>query len=166
MEKLEADIEGKVKLLIFTLGKTQGIQHSGSVLALTRHHEALNTIVKQIDSLRLQVVEGRFKRGDSDDDITKWSAEIDNHVAQVDTKVTLLNEHLASIRLEDLKAQETEKACKAKEREDQLEFERAQLEQKLEFERKLEESRKKYVTTSSEVKASEAPRTKLPKLSY
>ena len=101
MEKLEADIEGKVKLLIFTLGKTQGIQHSGSVLALTRHHEALNTIVKQIDSLKLQVVEERFKRGDSDDDITKWSAEIDNHVAQVDTKVTLLNEHLASIKLEE-----------------------------------------------------------------
>ena len=86
-------------------------------------------------------------------------------MAQVDTKVTLLNEHLASIKLEDyLKAQETEKACKAKEREDELKFERAQLEQKLEFERKLEESRNKYAIKSREVKASEAPRTKLRKL--
>ena len=71
---------------------------------------------------------------------------------------------LAKQTQEDFEAIETEKALKAKEREDQLKFERAQFEQKLEFELKLEESKKNYGTKSSEVKASEAPRTKLPKL--
>ena len=63
--------------------------------------------------------------------------------------------------------QETEKELKAKEREDQLKFERAQLEKKLEYERKIEESKKNYVTKTSEAKASpasEGARTKLPKL--
>ena len=65
----------------------------------------------------------------------KWSEEIEHQVAQVDAKVTYFNKHLAT--QEDFEAKETEKALKAKEREDQLKFERAQFEQKLEFELKL-----------------------------
>ena len=137
MEKLKADIGGKLKLLVFTLGKTQDILESGNMLAINRHHEALSTIVKQIDILKLQVVEERFKVGDSEEDVTEWSTEIENQVAQVDIKVTPINGHLASLKSEeDFKAQETKKELKAKEREDQLKFECAQLEQKLEYERK------------------------------
>ena len=98
-----------------------------------------------------------------------WSQEIEQQVAQVDTQVTNINEHLASLKPEeDSKAQESENELKAKEREDQLRFERAQLEQKLEYERKIEETKKNYATKSSEAKASpaasEGVRFKLPKL--
>lgn len=168
MEKLKADIGGKLKLLEFALGKTQGTLESGNVLALNRHREALSTIVNQIDILKLQIIEERFKAGESEEDITKWSTEIENQVDQVDIKVTHINEHLASLKSEeDFKAQEIEKELKAKEREDQLKFERAQLEQKLEYERKIEESKMDHATKSSEAKASpasEGARTKLPKL--
>ena len=170
MEKLKTDIGGKLKLLLFTLGKTQGVLESGNVLAITGncHREALSTIVSQIDILKLQVVEERFKKDDSEEDIAQWSTEIENQVAQVDIRVAHINEHLASIRSkEDFKAQETEKELKAKECEDQLKFERAQLEQKLEYEWKIEESKMNYVTKTSEAKsspASEGVRTKLPKL--
>ena len=71
MEKLQTDIGGKVKLLMFTLAKTQEILESGNVLAINRHREALSTIVKQVDTLKLQVVEERFKEGDPDEDIAK-----------------------------------------------------------------------------------------------
>ena len=160
MEKLRTDTGGKLKLLLFTLGKTQGVLDSGNVLAINRHREALSIIVSQIDILKLQTVEERFK-----EDIVQWSTEIENQVAQVDIRVAHINEHLASIRSkEDFKAQETE--LKAKERADQLKFERAQLEQKLEYERKIEESKMNYATKTSEAKSSppsEGVRTKLPK---
>ena len=74
---------------------------------------------------------------------------------------------MASLKLEDSKAQERENELKAKEREDQRRFEKAQLEQKLEYERKIKETKKNYATKSSEAKAnpaaSEGVRTKLPK---
>ena len=115
------------------------------------------------------VVEEKFKASDSEEDIAQWSQEIEQQVAQVDTQVTNINEHLASLKLEeDSKAQESENELKAEEREDQLRFEKAQLEQKLEYERKIEETKKNYATKSSEAKASpaasEGVRTKLPKL--
>ena len=80
MKKLKADIGGKLKLLVLTSGKTHDILASGNVLAINRHREALNTIVNQVDILKLQVVEEKFKAGDSEDDITKWSTEIENQL--------------------------------------------------------------------------------------
>ena len=74
---------------------------------------------------------------------------------------------MASLKLEDSKAQERENELKAKEREDQLPFEKAQLEQKREYERKIKETKKNYATKSTKAKASpaasEGVRTKLPK---
>ncbi|CAH3046864.1 unnamed protein product, partial [Porites lobata] len=104
-----------------------------------------------------KLVEEKFKASHSKEDIALWSQEIEQQVAQVDTQVTNINEHLASLKLEeDSKAQESENELKAKEREDQLRFERAQLEQTLEYERKIEETKKNYATKSSEAKASPA----------
>ena len=151
MEKLQNDIGGKVKLLLFALAKTKEILESGNVLAIDRHREALSTIVKQEDTLKLQVVEEKFKQGEPNEDIAKRNEEIEHQVTQVDAKVTHLNRHLATIKTqEDFEAKETEKALKANEREDQLKFERAQFEQKLGFELKLEESKNNYAMKSSE----------------
>lgn len=160
MEKLQNDIGGNVEPLLFTLAKTREIPESGNVLAISR------TIVKQEDTLKLQVVEEKFKQGEPNEDIARRSEEIEHRVAQVDAKVTHLNKHLATIKTqEDFEAKETEKALKAKKREDQLKFKRTQFEQKMEFELKLEESKKNYAMKSSQFKTSEAPSTKLPKLS-
>lgn len=125
---------------------------------MNRLREALSTIGSQIDILKLQLVKERYKEGDSKEDIAKWSTEIENQVAHI-------NEHLASIKSEkDFKAQETEE-LKAKECENQLKFELAQLQQKLEYKRKIEESKKNYAMKTSEAKASpisEGACTKLP----
>ena len=59
MEKLEADIQDKLKLLKFTLGKTDEVLESNSALAINTHHDALNTLVGSIDPLKLQVLEGK-----------------------------------------------------------------------------------------------------------
>ena len=157
MEKLQADIQGKVKHLKFTLGKTDEVLEPNSALAINRHRDALNTLVGRIDQLKLQVLEELF--------FATWTAGIEIQVAKVDTKVTHLNEQLTRIKAEkDHKAKESEKILKTKEREEQLKFERAQLKQKLEFELKIEECKKNHATKASEVKTSEAQHTKLPKL--
>ena len=165
MEKLEADIQGKLKLIKFTLGKTNEVLESNSALAINRHRDALNTLVGSIDQLKLQVLEEMFKNSETEEVIATWTAGIETQVAEVDTKVTYLNEQLTRIKAEeDHKAKESEKILKTKEREEQLEFERAQLKQKLEFELKIEECKKNHATKASEVKTSEAQHTKLPKL--
>lgn len=61
MEKFKADIDGRLKRLVFTSGKTHDILVSGNVLAINRYREALSTIVNQTDILKLQVVEERLK---------------------------------------------------------------------------------------------------------
>ena len=66
MEQLQGDIEGKRKLLLFRLGKTESVLESGKALAIKRHREALSTIANQIDTLKLQVVEEKFKASDSE----------------------------------------------------------------------------------------------------
>ena len=168
MEKLKEDLKGKRNLLLFTLGKSESVLASGNVQTIKRHREALSSIADQIDALKLQVVEEMFKTSDSEETIGVWSDEIEKEIGEVDTRVTYINERLANLKLqEDTKTQESESELKAKEREEQLRFERAQLEQKLEYERKIEETKKNYATKSSETKASpasEGVRTKLPKL--
>ena len=52
----------EVKLLLFTLGKTQGVLEYGNVLAINRHREALSTIVGQIDILKLKLLKKGLKR--------------------------------------------------------------------------------------------------------
>ena len=168
MEKLKEDLKGKRNLLLFTLGKSESVLGTGNVQTIKRHREALSSIADQIDALKLQVVEEMFKSSDSEENIGDWNDEIEKQIGEVDTRVTYINERLASLKLEqDTKTQESEKEIKARDREEQLRFERAQLEQKLEFEQKIEEAKKNY-TTKSEAKASPAPnegvRTKLPKL--
>jgi len=132
MEKLQADIQGKVKLLKFTLGKTDEVVESNSALAINRHRDALNTLVGSTDQLKLQVLEEMFKNSETEEVIATWTAGIETQVAEVDTKVTHLNEQLTRIKdEEDHKAKESEKIIKTKAREEQLEFERAQFKQKL-----------------------------------
>ena len=168
MEKFKEDLKGKRNLLLFTLGKSESVLASGNVQTIKRHREALSSIADQIDALKLQVVEEMFKSSDSEETIGDWSDEIEKEIGEVDTRVTYINERLDNLKLqEDTKTQESESELKAKEREEQLRFERAQLEQKLEYERKIEETKKNYATKSSEAKASpasEGVRTKLPKL--
>ena len=164
MKNLHADVKGKVKLLDFTLGRTNEILESNSALAITRHREALTTIVGSLDQAKLKVLEEMFKRGDTQEAIDSWTAGIEGHVAEVDTKLARLSEHLANIKAdEDLHTKEKESTLKAKEREEQLAFERAQLKQKLEYELKIEEGKKNQATKASEIKTSEVQRTKLPK---
>ena len=166
MEKLKEDLKGKRNLLLFTLGKSESVLGTGNVQTIKRHREALSSIADQIDALKLQVVEEMFKSSDSEENIGDWSDEIEKQIGEVDTRVTYINERLASLKLEQVtKTQESENEIKARDREEQLRFERVQLEQKLEYEQKIKEAKRNYTTKSEASPApSEGVRTKLPRL--
>ena len=70
MEDMSKGIQGKVRLLQFTLGKSEEILNTGSALLITRHRDALNTIVQSIEQLKLQVVEEMFNNDKSEEEIS------------------------------------------------------------------------------------------------
>ena len=128
-------IQGKVKLLQFTLGKSEEILKTGSALLITRHRDSLNTIVQSIEQLKLQVVEEMFNNDNKiEEEISTWTANIEGRVSEGDTMISKLTKCANDLKVEEqLTVKEAENVVKNKEREELLKFDRAQLEQKLEF---------------------------------
>ena len=166
MEDISKGIQGKVKLLQFTLGKSQEIQNIGSALLIARHRDSLNTIVQSIEQLKLQVVEEMFNIDKAEEEISTWTATIEGRVSEGDAMITKLTKCVNDLKAEEeLRVKEAENVVKNKEHEELQKFEQAQLEQKHEFEKKIGESKKNQAPAKlAEAKGSETRHTKLPKL--
>ena len=98
------------------------------------------------------------------DELAKWSAGVEAQQATVDEEITYLSQTLVQINYKaGLEAKKCEEELAERDRDKQLQLERAQLEQKLEFEKKMEEARKGNMGQAA---ASPAPvkSAKLPKL--
>ena len=55
MDKLEKDLNGKLKLLKFTFDKTSDIVSKANIVAIERQREALVKITASIDEIKLQI---------------------------------------------------------------------------------------------------------------
>ena len=165
MKDISKGIQSKVKLLQFTLGKSQEILDTGSALLITRLRDSLNTIVQSIEQVKLRVVEEMFNNDNSEEEISTWTATIEGRVSEGDTMITKLTKCANDLKVEEeLRVKEAENVVKNKEREELLKFEPAQLEEKLEFEEKIEESMKNHAPAKlAEARSSETRHTKLPK---
>ena len=164
MEKLTSELDVQLKLLTFTQGKTKGIVDKGNREGIERHRDALRSIVKKVESVKTQIEQAKLESGVAVDELTKWSDGVEAQQETADEEITYLSETLVQINYKtSLQAKKCEKELAERDRDKQLQFERAQLEQKLEFEKKIEEARKSQV---SQVAASPAPgkSAKLPKL--
>ena len=154
----------QLKLLTFTPGKTTGIVGKANTEGIERHPDALRAIVKRIESVKTQIEQAKLESGVQVDELAKWSAGVEAQQATVDEEITYLSQTLVQINYKaSLEAKKCEEELAERDRDKQLQFERAQLEQKLEFEKKMEEARK---TNMGQVAASPAPMksAKLPKL--
>ena len=152
------------KLLTFTQGKTTGIVGKANTEGIERHPDALRAIVKRIESVKTQIEQAKLESGVQVDELAKWSAGVEAQQATVDEEITYLSQTLVQINYKaSLEAKKCEEELAERDRDKQLQFERAQLEQKLEFEKKMEEARK---SNMGQVAASPAPMksAKLPKL--
>ena len=164
MEKLTSELDVQLKLLTFTQGKTKGIVNKGNREGIERHRDALRSIVKKVESVKTQIEQAKLESGVAVDELTKWSDGVEAQQETADEEITYLSETLVQINYKtSLQAKKCEEELAERDRDKQLQFERAQLEQKLEFEKKIEEARKSQV---SQVAASPAPgkSAKLPKL--
>ena len=164
MEALTSEQDVQLKLLTFTQGKTTGIVGKANTEGIERHPVALRAIVKRIESVKTQIEQAKLESGVQVDELAKWSAGVEAQQATVDEEITYLSQTLVQINYKaSLEAKKCEEELAERDRDKQLQFERAQLEQKLEFEKKMEEARKNNM---GQVAASPAPMksAKLPKL--
>ena len=118
-----------------------------NIVAIERQREALIKITANIEEVKLQILEGKFERGNNDETITNWSKNVEEQVEKVDAEVEKLQKYL-----DEMKANEASKAKEA-ERAQQLQFEKEQ------FEHKVDEIKKDKTT-----KKPDQIQTKLPKL--
>ena len=161
MEELTSKLDVQLKLLKFTQGKTKGIVEKANSEGIERHREALQAIVKKVESIKTQIEQAKLESGIQVDELAEWSAGVETQQATADEEITYLSEKLIEINYKaSLEAKKCEEELAERDRDKQLQFERAQFEQKLEFEMKIEEARKNQVV------ASPAPgkSAKLPKL--
>ena len=142
MEELTKEAEAKLQMLRYTNGKTPGIVEKGNLGAVARHRDNQQALVKEVDALKLRVERTMFEAGKSAEDVGSWSSGIEEPIAEADEEVSRLEKWLVETNeeIEHRKQKEGEerKACA---REEELKFEREEMEMKLEFERQLEETK-------------------------
>ena len=144
MEELTKEAEAKLQMLLYTNGKTRGIVEKGNLGAVARHHDSLQALVKDIDALKLRVEQTMFETGKSAEDVGSWRSSIEEPIAKADEEVSRLGKWLVETKeeIEHLK-QKAEEERKARGHEEELKFEREQMEMQLEFECQLEETKEK-----------------------
>ena len=98
MDKLEKDLTGKLKLLKFTFEKISEIVSKANIVAIERQREALIKITANIEEVKLQILEGKFERGDSDETVTNWSKNVEKQVENVDAEVEKLQKYLGEMK--------------------------------------------------------------------
>ena len=85
MEKAIADRSSKVKTLNFRLAKTDEIIEKSDKEALNRHILSIDNIVSTVNNLKETVEEEKFAKGDSEEQMREWSAEVEKNLSfQID----------------------------------------------------------------------------------
>ena len=93
-EKLHAiGIDGKIRLLNFTLKKTDGVMTTSDEEVAVRQKRQLTKIILSLSDLK-QEIEEKFIAGDSEKIVTEWSESIEKTIALGDEKVKQLNEYI------------------------------------------------------------------------
>ena len=159
MEGKLAKLNAKLALLDLTRGKTDGIVGTGIVEKMCRQKEALQAIVGSTEELKREVEEAKLENGESLDKVKEWGQEFEERIDIVDNEIKVLETRVKSAIAEaENTERETRENLLAREREEQLKFERKQLEQKEEFSSKLKNSTQNFPSHSSKQSV------KLPKL--
>ena len=136
METLIGKLKAKLQLLELTHEKTEGIISTGITEKIRRHKEALQSIVIGAEEMKREVEKAKLEGGEALDKVKEWGKELELKIDAADTEITLLEERVKGMVADaEKKERETKETLLARQREEQLKFERQQLEQKEEFEK-------------------------------
>jgi len=168
MEKQQTELNGKIKTLSFRVKKTDEILQKDDRVALERQKTSLESMVTPVNTLKESIEEKKFAKGEKEEKVQEWAADVEGAVDEVDKCVrqlankieqidrhlrheTALFEHKQAIALEKEKMQQQQEAIECAHAEE-LEFEKKKLD--------LQQAQKKLTETmgaTSEI-------VKMPKL--
>ena len=136
MEKLIGKLKAKLQLLELTHEKTEGIIRTGITEKIRRHKEALQSIVIGAEEIKREVEQAKLEGGEALNKVKEFGKEVELKIDAADTEIALLEERVKRMVADaENEERETKETLLARQREEQLKFERQQLEQKAEFEK-------------------------------
>ena len=127
MEALSKKLDAKLQLLKLTRHKTEGVVDTANVEKIRRHKQALQAIVQGVDEVKREVEEAKLEDGESLEKVGEWGRGIEEQIDAADDEIKILD-----TRVERMIAEMKENEL-ARQREEQLKFERQQLELKVEY---------------------------------
>ena len=154
-EKQLAELEGKIKTLKFRLHKTDEVISKRDRQASERQLASINGTVTAVNELKESIEEKKFGKGESEEDVSQWSATIDEELQRADEESGKLRSQLKILDREERDKEMNEK------HEITMKFERELLEQKAEFDKHREESKK--TSEQSSVTAAKLPKLQITK---
>ena len=101
---------------------------------IRRYKEALQTIVAGVEELKRVIEQEKLEKGEAVDEVKEWGEESKGKIDIVDNDFKFLDARIKEIVARSKSEErETKEYHLAREREEQLKFQRYQLEQKAEF---------------------------------
>jgi len=145
MEKQLQELDGKLLTLKFTLKKTAEMMTSNNIEAITRHEESIMSKIKAIHALKESIIEQKFTTGESEENITEWSQQIEGNLKAADEEALSVRSLIAKIEKENralakVESDKQEMALNRAKHEEKLKQERELLEQQLEYQKAQESS--------------------------
>ena len=95
LEALEKDLETKLKLLAYKQANGKDIVTKGNLTTIGRHRDALVTLAKEADAIKVKSEEKKIAKGEQMDNVCVWSSEIDKQIEGVDAEIEYLEKCLA-----------------------------------------------------------------------
>lgn len=161
MEAKVQELDGKLRTLKFTLGKSNEVIETGNVEAINRHETSIKG-KSGSHALKDEIIELKFGNNETELQVQEWVAGIENTLKASDKK-------LIEIRLEKEKITKENQAAKLSETlKQEMAFEHEKHELKMSQERELYEQQlhfQKALTAGQHNQTKKVLSTKLPKLS-
>ena len=130
MENTSEALVTERQLLKLTRNKTKAILDKGNLDKIIRHKKALETIVKEVEKLKLQGEKAKIKDGVSIKDVQTWGADIEGDINEADGEILRLNQYVQDAEAKsENETREKEKIRLQEQREEELYFEKCKLEQ-------------------------------------
>ena len=105
---------------------------------IERHRDALWTIMKTVENRKLQIEQAKVANGETSNDVTAWSSEIEEQQAAVDEEIAQLTKQLNDlIPGSTLEAKRCQEELVEKARGGRLRLEKVHLELKLDYDRNI-----------------------------
>lgn len=157
MDTAMKTLSTKLTQLKITTEKTSSVLQTGNSGRIERHMEALKSLIINADEARRSVEEIKIEESDNVQEIQEWSEKIDEEISRSDVEVAQLRDWLA----------EAKDFATAKNRKEELDFQKELFETKLNYQKELEKSQATNIIgmqTAGSADSSGVSAAKLPKI--